>query len=61
MLATPASEDLPEDLGLGGVVPEGSTPPNGNERVARTDDVESEDRHVAFITTKYTEVSPLML
>ena len=54
MLATPASEDLPEDLGLGGAVPEGSTPPNGNERVGRTDDVESEERHVAFIAPPNT-------
>ena len=49
MLATPASEDLPEDLGLGGAVPGDNTPPNSNERAGRTDDVESEDRHVAFI------------
>ena len=54
MLATPASEDLPEDLGLGDAVPEGSTPPIGNERVARTDDIESEDRHVAFIASPNT-------
>lgn len=54
MLATPASEDLPEDLGLGDVVPDGGTPPNGNERVARTDDVESEDRHIAFIAPPNT-------
>jgi len=54
MLATPASEDLPEDLGLGGAVPDGGTPPNSNERVARTDDVESEDRHVAFIAPPTT-------
>lgn len=53
MLATPASEDLPEDLGLGGVVPD-DTPPNGNERATRTDDVESEDRHVAFIAPPNT-------
>jgi hypothetical protein len=49
ILATPASEDLPEDLGLGGAVPDDNTPPNSNERVERTDDVESEDRHVAFM------------
>lgn len=49
MLATPASEDLPEDLGLGGAVPGDNSPPNSNERTGRTEDVESEDRHVAFI------------
>jgi hypothetical protein len=54
MLATPASEDLPEDLGLGGAVPDDNTPPNGNERVGRTDDVESEDRHVAFMASPTT-------
>lgn len=54
ILATPASEDLPEDLGLGDVVPEGSTPPNDNERVGRTDDVESEERHVAFLAPPNT-------
>ena len=54
MLATPASEDLPEDLGLGDVVPGDNTPPNSNERAGRTDDVESEDRHVAFIAAPST-------
>ena len=54
MLATPASEDLPEDLGLGGAVLGDNTPPNGHERAGRTDDVESEDRHVAFIVPPST-------